>query len=266
MVVIHSVRANGNRSLGKNAKVSLFYGQPDAHRCMSSAPVITAAIQKDFGALRGTAIFRTTGCAAVPLLNRLVKKATMQQEEIWKDKTCHFNGRYVVSNMGRVKNTNWRHTGKSKLMTEMAWPYGYKKVHLGDKKYFVHRLVAQTFIGNIDGMEINHLNGNPSDNRVTNLEICTRNENMRHSWEKLGRQIWSKGIKGSAAARSKPIYAIDENGIVRYTAATQREMAALLGVSRSSLMNYMRGATAFIQKYKNWKFTYGERKKYKKEK
>ena len=88
MVVIHSVRANGNRSLGKNAKVSLFYGQPDAHRCMPSAPVITAAIQKDFGALRGTAIFRTTGCAAVPLSNRLVKKATMQQEEIWKDKTC----------------------------------------------------------------------------------------------------------------------------------------------------------------------------------
>ena len=89
MVVIHSVRANGNRSLGKNAKVSLFYGQSDAHRCMPSAPVITAAIQKDFGALRGTAIFRTTGCAAVPLSNRLVKKATMQQEEIWKDKTCH---------------------------------------------------------------------------------------------------------------------------------------------------------------------------------
>lgn len=201
-----------------------------------------------------------------------------QEQEIWKDIDLQpidgeewrdiegFNGRYVVSNMGRVKNTNWRHTGKSKLMTEIAWPYGYKKVHLGDKKYFVHRLVAQAFIGNIDGMEINHLNGNPSDNRVTNLEICTRNENMRHSWEKLGRQIWSKGIKGSAAARSKPICAIDENGIVRYMAATQREMAALLGVSRSSLMNYMRGATAFIQKYKNWKFIYGERKKYKKEK
>ena len=273
-VVSHSVRANGNRS--RHQVVSLFY-RPSVSRTLVVCPQ-TAAVQKDLCALRGTAVFVATGRAAVPLLNRLVKKATMQQEEIWKDIDLQpidgeewrdiegFNGRYVVSNMGRVKNTNWRHTGKSKLMTEMAWPYGYKKVHLGDKKYFVHRLVAQAFIGNIDGMEINHLNGNPSDNRVTNLEICTRNENMRHSWEKLGRQIWSKGIKGSAAARSKPIYAIDENGIVRYTAATQREMAALLGVSRSSLMNYMRGATAFIQKYKNWKFIYGERKKYKKEK
>ena len=111
MVVIHSVRANGNRSLGKNAKVSLFYGQPDAHRCMPSAPVITAAIQKDFGALRGTAIFRTTGCAAVPLSNRLVKKATMQQEEIWKDKTCrtgHFPLCGTTTDYSSIKHSTCR--------------------------------------------------------------------------------------------------------------------------------------------------------------
>jgi hypothetical protein len=85
MVVDHSVRANGNRS--QHQVVSLFY-RPSVSRTLVVCPQ-TAAVQKDSCALRGTAVFVATGRAAVPLLNRLVKKATMQQEEIWKDKTCH---------------------------------------------------------------------------------------------------------------------------------------------------------------------------------
>jgi len=53
----------------------------------------------------------------------------------------------------------------------------------------VHRLVAAAFIGPIpDGMQVNHINGVRHDNRVANLEIVTCAENVRHSFQVLGRK------------------------------------------------------------------------------
>ena len=106
-VVSHSVRANGNRS--RHQVVSLFY-RPSVSRTLVVCPQ-TAAVQKDSCALRGTAVFVATGRAAVPLLNRLVKKATMQQEEIWKDKTCrtgHFPLCGTTTNYSSIKHSTCR--------------------------------------------------------------------------------------------------------------------------------------------------------------
>lgn len=61
-------------------------------------------------------------------------------------------------------------------------------IHIGKstKRVAVHRLVAMTFIPNPKAMkEVNHKNGIKTDNRVENLEWCTRSENVRHSF-KLG--------------------------------------------------------------------------------
>lgn len=51
------------------------------------------------------------------------------------------------------------------------------------KTYAIHRLLATAFISEPkDGQEINHKNGIKTDNRIGNLEWCTKQENLRHSW------------------------------------------------------------------------------------
>lgn len=51
----------------------------------------------------------------------------------------------------------------------------------GTKNYYIHRLVAKYFIGDIpEGMEVNHEDGNKKNNHYTNLKIVTPSENIRH--------------------------------------------------------------------------------------
>ena len=67
---------------------------------------------------------------------------------------------------------------------------GYREVILSyypniQKQALVHRLVLSTFnpIENMENYDVNHKNGNKLDNRLENLEWCTRSENIKHSYE-----------------------------------------------------------------------------------
>jgi hypothetical protein len=52
------------------------------------------------------------------------------------------------------------------------------------KKFLVHRLVALTHLQNPDDLpEVNHKDGNKLNNRVSNLEWVTRNQNIQHSFD-----------------------------------------------------------------------------------
>ena len=97
---------------------------------------------------------------------------------------------YEVSNLGRVQRVSRRvltpiRNGKRR---------DYLRVHIGTRIIFVHRLVAEAFIGPCpDGYQINHKDGNPSNNSVENLEYVTAKENQQHSWRELNRQPHAKG-------------------------------------------------------------------------
>lgn len=72
----------------------------------------------------------------------------------------------------------------------------YIQVSINDHDESVHRLVAQAFLPPpVKGQtEINHKDGNKLNNVVTNLEWSSRSENEKHSYAKLGKRVWNKGI------------------------------------------------------------------------
>lgn len=104
--------------------------------------------------------------------------------EIWKA-IEGTDGKYEVSNTGKVRSNNYLGHGKTKELK--LWDNeGYQRVTLriGGKKrnWLIHRLVAATFIPNPENKpEVNHKDGDKHNNRANNLEWSTRKENLDHA-------------------------------------------------------------------------------------
>lgn len=119
---------------------------------------------------------------AYQCLNRKEKKLDILKEIglEWKD-IPEYEGVYSISDRGDIKSLK---TGKPMKAREHN---GYLAVGLYQgqkgKQFLVHRLVALAFIPteNSDLLEVNHKNCDKKDNRVSNLEWCTRQQNMGHA-------------------------------------------------------------------------------------
>lgn len=106
----------------------------------------------------------------------------VSSQEEWKP-IRETEGKYSVSNMGRVKNNE---TGT--VLKANPIGRGYLKVNLHLKgmrvNRLVHRLVAIEFIDNPENKpEVNHKNGVHQDNRLCNLEWMTGEENRKHAYD-----------------------------------------------------------------------------------
>ena len=107
---------------------------------------------------------------------------------------------YLITDEGHVISNNYHRSGYRKYLSEMSDADGYKRVILyKDGKLTiqqVHRLVALMFIPipelyfnegySSRTLTVNHMDNNPSNNEVSNLEWATMKENIDYSW-KCGR-------------------------------------------------------------------------------
>lgn len=85
---------------------------------------------------------------------------------------------YEVSNYGNVRNVL---TGKILAQSDNKKD-GYARVSLHRTKYYVHRLVVHAFFDcDLTDKDVNHIDGNKHNNHISNLELCTRKENIRHA-------------------------------------------------------------------------------------
>lgn len=160
-------------------------------------------------------------------------------------KITGYNTEYIIYENGDIFNCK---TGKK------IKPYtngvGYFRVafYKDGKRIekYVHRLLAEAFIPNPQNKYfINHIDGNPSNNSLSNLEWCTKSENAIHAY-KLGLKVASPsyGINNGNSILNDNI--VKE---IRYrynNGEKQTEIATYYQVSKQVVYNVVHNKT--------WKF------------
>lgn len=131
----------------------------------------------------------------------------MNLEEIWKN-IPGFENRYEVSNLGNVRSLQFhgkRRRVPKPLATHPVQGYPVLTLVTSEHRavtYRVHRLVAVVWVSNPEAKpQVNHKNGVRSDNRATNLEWVTCQENVAHGWSSNGRKPTKAMLHGLDCGR-----------------------------------------------------------------
>ena len=144
------------------------------------------------------------------------------KKEYWKP-VVGYEGLYEVSNWGRAKSLDRYVKGKGhslqfkkgRMLKPMKDKNGYLTVKLGNRTFYLHRLVAEIFIPNPNNYkEVNHKDENKANNVVTNLEWCDRKYNVNYGTrtEKCSKKVYQYTLDGKFVKEWKSTRECDRNG------------------------------------------------------
>jgi len=167
--------------------------------------------------------------------------------EIWKD-IPGYEGLYQASDFGNIKSLSRKikcKNGKLVLFHgKNITPYinntGYYKVRLHKKNIsktdYVHRIIMKTFKEN-KNFHVNHMDNNPLNNNINNLEWCTQKENVNHA---MKLNLFPKAEKnGMAKLTNEDVIIIKKlKGKLKQTT-----IALLYGVDKTCINQIMKGKT-----------------------
>lgn len=180
--------------------------------------------------------------------------------EEWKD-IDGFDGKYQISNLGRIKRNNDRfHQKEMLLKTHIT--NGYESVTLrkdGHKyNYYIHRLVAIAFVENPNNSPcVDHIDTIKTNNCYGNLKWCTRKENsnnpltIKHMTEKAPKSMLGKS--GSLHPRSKRVLQYDLNGNFLKAFESITQAAKITGTNLGNLYSCCAGKRNYSNGYV-WRF------------
>lgn len=159
---------------------------------------------------------------------------------IWKP-IPGYESVYDISDSGDVRRMLDRASGKrGRILKPFKTIYGYHQVTLTNKtqrKFYVHKLVMLAFVGE-STLQVNHKNGDKTDNRTCNLEYVTHQQNAIHAKRVLrigtGETHWNSTLTEKDIERIHQLY---KNG------SKQREIASRYGIGRPYVSQILSGKT-----------------------
>lgn len=166
----------------------------------------------------------------------------MKRNINWKD-IEGYEGLYQINGFGNIKSLYFKkNLAKEKMLKKYLNNKGYEFICLYKnkikKQFLVHRLVVQSFISNINNLEVNHKNGIKTDNRVENLELCSRSYNNKEAYRMgLKKPTYNQNLN-----KKKVILKIDpiKNTVIEKCLGIKKT-AKTLGVSKSALIDSLQG-------------------------
>ena len=182
---------------------------------------------------------------------------------MWKS-IVGFEWLYEVSNLWNIKSLPKYYYKERILAKNISKWYSYIKFRKINKTYSfsIHRLVAQAFIPNPENKkEVNHINWIKDDNRIENLEWCTRSENLKHRFKELWQKsnflkynkwLWKKWIEHYASKQVLQ-YSISWEFIKEFWSQKEAERETwIFATNISSCCKWKYNKTWwFIWRYKN---------------